>query len=252
MSHLTRIAAEPVLIRLPISHYCRKVEWALAHADVRYATSDVWFRTLVDFQDINPENTVPVLVVDGRRIAGSAAILQWLDKTRPDTGLFPEPAVAAWEAWADEAIGPYARRVAYRTIYAHPTHYTRNPLIWSVLRAARGLVLNILKHAKARRFEEADAAAGPEILDRISARLGENGTGVLFGGAPSAADFATAALLEPVLRIRKEPLCDHPAWNEMQAYVARIRHKSASTRKLKWTPQQRAAWAALPLNPAQG
>ncbi len=247
VSLLTPTAAEPILIRLPISHYCHKVEWALAHAEQPYAKCDVWFRTLVSFTDINPENTVPVLVVDGHRIAGSQAILQWLDERHPGLGLYSEPAVTEWEAWADATIGPYARRIAYRTIYAHPTHYTGNPALWPVLRAGKGLVLNILKHAKARRFEEQDERAGPEIFDRISAQLGETGTGYLFGATPTAADFATAALLSPVLRIRKEAICDHPAWSEMQAYVKRLRHKPAVRGKHKWTPTKRSQWAALPL-----
>lgn len=219
----------------------------MAHVGQRYNASNVWFRTLVKFHDINPDNTVPVLVADGQRIAGSAAIMAWLD-ARHDAGLYADREVAAWEAWADDVIGPYARRMAYRTIHARPTHYTGNPALWSLFRASRGLVLNILKHSKARRFEDSDAEEGPRILDRISEQLGDNGTGVLFGAAPTAADFATAALLEPLLRIRREAICEHPAWAEMQGYVARMtpkRHTRGKT--VKWTPARRAAWASLPL-----
>ncbi len=219
----------------------------MASAGQPYAVSDVWFKTLVKFDDINPENTVPVLIADGQRVAGSGDILAWLDAARPDAGLYPQGA-AEWEAWADEVVGPWARRVAYRTIYARPSHYTRNPGLWALFRASRSLVLNILKHAKARRFDARDADDGPKLLDRISEQLGDTGTGYLFGARPSAADFATAALLEPALRIRREPICTHPAWAELHAYVARVKpRRMPARRRIKWNPAQRATWAALPL-----
>lgn len=240
--------AEPVLIRLPISHYCRKVEWALAHAGISYHARDVWFRQLVDLTDLHPDGTVPVLAADGRRWCGSQTIMGWIDAAAPGVGLYPSPEVRAWESWADAEVGPLARRDCYRTIYEHPTRYTRNPLAWAVLRAGRPQVLAILKHIKARRDYPRDDAVRDGVLDRIGDRLRDQDTGFLFSDGPTAADFATAALLAPMLHLRRHPVATHPDRRMLGEYVARVRpRRSTRQARRRLGADERQALTAWPL-----
>lgn len=242
------MAVTPVLVRLPISHYCKKVEWALAHAGLPYETRDVWFRELLDLRDLHPEGTVPVLAAGGRRWCGSQQIMGWIDAQAPEAGLYPVPAAREWESWADAEIGPLARRDCYRTIYEHPTRYSRNPLLWVLLRAARPQVLGVLKHIKARRDYARDDEVRAGVLSRIGDRLRQEGTGFLFGHTPTAADFATAALLAPMLRLRRCEVNAHPDLHLLVQYLRRVRpRRSTRTRRRRLAPQERAAMAASPV-----
>lgn len=244
------MAKRPILIRLPISHYCKKVEWAMTHAGMRYDARDVWFGSLVDFHHVNPANTVPVLEVDDRLLCGSHAILEWLHEQKPAAGLYPEPAVAEHEAWADDKLGPWVRREAYRVIYARPQHWTENPLIWLAGFAGRKLVLKILKAYRARRFEERDRADAGLLLRRAADRL-RDGQPFLFGDWPTAADFAQAALLEPLLRIRRHTLHQHPDWDILVAHMERVRPgHTLRGRTRRASKTDHARWTAMDKVPA--
>ncbi len=235
----------PTVVRLPISHYSRKVEWALSHAGVPYDAIDVWFRELADFRHANPANTVPIMEVDGQILCGSQTIVRWAHAERPEAGLYPNEEVAAWEQWADEELGPLARHDAYRTLYAHPTRYGRNPGLWLVARAARGLILTILKSYKVRRFETEDAAKRGPTLTKIADQLRATGTGYLFADHPTAADFATAALLGPLLPIRDWEYKTHPDMPLLRAFVKRVQPTSTRTKRRRATQQDHARWTAM-------
>ncbi|MEA3190451.1 MAG: glutathione S-transferase [Thermoplasmata archaeon] len=223
------LSTRPLLLRIPFSHYCRKAEWGLTHAGIEYDTLDVALWQMKHARRANPkEGTVPVLKLDDRLVLGSGDILQWAEENKAGAAapLYPSPEVAEWERWADEAIGPPARREAYRALHADPRllkGYPEAPryMAWPV---ARRLYLNILRHYKARRFEATDPAALREALARVAARLAERGTGFLCASHPTAADYATAALLEPLVAVaHARGLDDAPGWPAVAAFVARVR-----------------------------
>ncbi len=230
----------PKILRLPISHYCHKVDWALRDHGLQADQCVIWFRDLADITQINPDNTVPVLELEDHLVCGSQAILQWLaNEVETGSTLYPSEAVAQWESWADEVIGPLARRDAYRTLYEKPTRYTSNPLVWLVGVFAKPLILNILKAYKARRDYDKDDIERPTVFSKIANQVRANGP-FLFGAQKTAADYATAALLEPILRIRK-PSQIHPDWNFLKAYVKAVKPRgSPYIAKEKFTPQVRA------------
>ena len=186
--------------------------------------TNVWFRTLVDIRDINPENTVPVLELDDRLVCGSHAIMQWLaDESEVGHTLYPDADAAAWEQWADDTVGPLARRDSYRTLHATPTKYTGNPGVWLLGRAGRRVILAILKAYKVRRFEEQDAADRDRILGRIGEQLMRSEGRFLFGDQKTAADYAVAALVAPLLRILTKPYLEHPGRAAIEAFVDAVR-----------------------------
>lgn len=235
----------PMLLRFRISHYCRKVEWALRRAGIPYDVTDLSLPQMVDLRDLNPENTVPVLIVDGRRICGSAAIMRWIDAGSGD--LYPTTEVVDWEAWADEEIGPRTRRMAYRALYEAPHRYGRNPAVWLAARALRPVILQILKSYQARRYYAEDEAAWPGILERVARQAGE---GFLFGDRATAADLSTAALLAPALAIRL-PWARHADVPALRRYVERVRVSGKPVKRRRLGADARKAWAALPISPAR-
>lgn len=214
----------PRVLRLPISHYCHKVDWALRDHGIAADQTRIWFRDLVDIRSINAENTVPVLELDDRLVCGSHNILRWLeDESEMGHTLFPSKEVEKWEAWADETVGPLARRDSYRTLYETPLRYSRNPVLWAAGFGAKGLLLAIMKAYKARRYYEQDDAERAAVLARIADRLRDSDGAFLFGDTKTAADYATAALLKPMLKIRKPSHTGHPDWTILREYVQRMR-----------------------------
>ncbi len=219
----------PTLIRIPFSHYCQKVEWAFAQAGIEYDCIDVPLQHMERLGKTTGTGLVPALVVDGKLLEGSGAILDWAAAhAAPNTApLFPselDMKVKAWQAWADKSIGPVARREAYRVAYNDPWHFTGNLGIRMVARAARPMILNILKFYKARRYEEEDAAAVPAIVARIAGSLGEGKAGYLTSEHATAADYAVAALARPLLYAAPgRNYDDIPGWGTVVEYIERVR-----------------------------
>ena len=234
----------PTLIWLPISHYSKKAAWAMTHAGIRFDVRDVWFKALTDFEHVNPASTVPVLEADGELWCGSHHIVAWADRMA-EADLYPSAEVREHERWCDDVLGPWAQRAAYRTLYRRPWKYGRNPAYWLAGLAGKPLILNILKHYKARRFETMDAAEGAGRLTRAAERL-RDGRPYLFGDVPTAADFAQAALLEPILRAR-DTLPDHLDRGLLWQHVKRVRPRRLLIGKRRRASKaDHARWASLP------
>lgn len=254
----------PTLLRMPFSHYCRKAEWALAHARVPYRTLDVRLVRMKDLYRANPEGTVPVLRVASpagtdELLFGSHAVLRWAEAHRPPgaPSLYPaahKAQVEAWEAWADATLGAPVRREAYRALHARPSLAAGHGLpLWMRTPLARRFYLAVLKLLKARRFEEADRAALRDAVGHISAQVAKTGTGFLFGAQPTAADFATAALLEPLVPMARHlGYTELLGWDRVAAFVERVRPAGTSRlggrriREADWREFERLNAAALP------
>jgi glutathione S-transferase len=222
--------ADPVLLRMPFSHYCRKAEWGLTLAGVPYATIDVKLVRMKDLYRANPEGTVPVLRLGDELHFGSHAVLRHAEAHRSPAAqsLYPPKVraeVEAWESWVDSTVGSAVRREAYRALHAKPSLAKGHDLpLWMRLPFARRFYLTVLKLLKARRYEADDRTALEAAIDLTARRLGATGTGYLYGKTPTAADVATAALLEPLI-----PMATHlgydrlPGWLAVAALVDRVR-----------------------------
>jgi glutathione S-transferase len=144
--------------------------------------------------------TVPALLAaGGGRVQGSRAIVRWLERTAPESPLFPpdpdaRAAVEAAEAWGDETYQPVARRLLWTAFAASPRsmpsfqHGARVPLPTPAVLALAPLMTRIeqrLNDATRARARE-DMRALPGHLDRIDAWIAG---GVLGGEHPNAADL---------------------------------------------------------------
>lgn len=239
----------PVLLRIPWSHYCKKAEWGLTQAGIPYDTLDVGFRGMRQIERANPEEgTVPLMVADGRRILGSARILHWADQHRREGAvpLYPashDAAVRRWEAWVDQEVGSVARREAYRAAYRDPWRFTQSPAIRTAAWLGHAQILSVMKFYKVRRYDGHDETAIPQIIARVSDRLRKNGTCFLFGDRPTAADLATAALMEPLTFAARSRGYDAlPGWDDCSALVANIRPEKVSRVRRRWMRQRHWAW----------
>ncbi len=96
------------LFHVPLSPFCRKVRLALAEKkiEVELVEERYWERD-PDFLRRNPAAKVPVLRLDGRIMAESTAICEYVDETRPEPPLLPSDPAARFEArrlvgWFDD------------------------------------------------------------------------------------------------------------------------------------------------------
>lgn len=115
------------LYQFCISHYCEKVRWALDYKGVNYQAVNLLpgqhVKTIRELT--GAESSVPVLEHDGQIIQGSGQILDYLDKTFPDTPLMPEnpdlqSRVRDWEQRLDEQAGPALRTWVYHYFLQRP------------------------------------------------------------------------------------------------------------------------------------
>lgn len=258
--------AGPVLLRMPFSHFCRKAEWGLTQAGIPYETLDVRLVRMADQWRANPEGTVPVLRVqstDGGQdelLFGSHAVLRWAEahKAPAAPSLYPaglKPQVEAWESWADTTLGSAVRREAYRALHAKPSLAAAHGLpLWMRTPFARRFYLTVLKLLKARRFEDEDARAVRGAIATIADQLGRSGTGYLFGSRATAADVATAALLEPLVPAAEERgYPGLPGWQAVVAHVRRVRPAATNraggraVREADWREFERLNALAVPV-----
>lgn len=96
------------LYHVPLSPYCRKVRLSLAEKKIECELVEerYWERD-PDFLRRNPAGKVPVLRIDGRVMAESAPICEWLEETYPEPDLLPVEPDARYEVrrlvnWFDD------------------------------------------------------------------------------------------------------------------------------------------------------
>lgn len=96
------------LFHVPLSPFCRKVRLVLAEkrVEVELVEERYWEKD-PDFLRRNPAAKVPVIRLDGRMMAESAAICEYLEETRPEPPLMPADADGRYEvrrlvAWFDD------------------------------------------------------------------------------------------------------------------------------------------------------
>ena len=96
------------LFHVPLSPFCRKVRLSLAEKKIEVElVEERYWEQDPDFLRRNPAGKVPVLRMDGRMMAESAPICEYIEERHPDPPLMPKGADARYEVrrlvgWFDD------------------------------------------------------------------------------------------------------------------------------------------------------
>jgi glutathione S-transferase len=203
----------PILITIPISHYCEKARWALDRAGVDYQErAHLQLLHRVAIRRAKGGRTAPVLVCGDRVLADSSDIVDWVDEQLPeDRRLYPSDPIASGEVRAlqhefDTRLGPQGRLWMYNGIRGRSdiaTDYACTgvpawqrralPLAYPVVSRAIDRILDVKPLTAAQAEAEVRAT-----FDRV-ANLLNDGRTYLWGKRFSAADLTFAALAAPML-----------------------------------------------------
>lgn len=198
------------LVQFRFSHYNEKARWALDHKQVPHRRRSLLPGPHVPVvKKLTGATQVPVLRTDDRTIAGSAAIIDWLETNFPGRPLLPsrpEWRTRALEIqrWFDDEIGPESRRALFLDLLQDGPYAARcfSQGFGAVARAAYRLAFPITRIVMRGAMEldparrEATLAVVRRALDFVAETAGPHG--FLVGDRFSVADLTAAALLQMV------------------------------------------------------
>ena len=211
------------LIGVPGSHPSLAAELMLRYKGIPYRRFDLpnmshrFILPLLGYD----ARTVPVLRLDGQRVATTRRVARALDARQPAPPLFPaenRAAVEAAEAWADDELQEGVRRLGRWAAVRDPRAMATflDGVHMGVPEGAVRAALPVLRPVIGRQMgikdhtAEACARALPEQLDRVDVLLAE---GVIGGEQPNAADFqvATSVRLAMCFDQLRERIAARPA-----------------------------------------
>ena len=222
------------LFQFEFSHFNEKARWAFDWKGVRHRRhSYLPGFHMLPIMRLSGQRAVPVLRVDGRVIAGSGSIIDWLERTHPLPALYPEDPALRREAldlqrWFDDEVGPAARRAFFFDLLADGAYASRcftvdrGGVVPAIFRAAFPLTRIIMQ--RDMQIDAAGATRGREVTDQALATVAERGarTGFMVGDRFSVADVAAAALLSLVVFPSESPvLLPEPRSEGARAWLAR-------------------------------
>ncbi|MBS0296613.1 MAG: glutathione S-transferase family protein [Proteobacteria bacterium] len=152
-----------------------------------------------DYLALNPEGKVPTMMVDGRPMSESTAILMLLAERHPDAGLAPaegapgRPEYLQWMVYLANALMPSFRRWFY---------------------AEKG----VPEHVDALKADAREWIEG--VWNRVEMQLGD-GRAFLLGEKISAADY----LLTMLTRWSRNMEKPATQWPKLGAYIARMKQQ---------------------------
>ena len=117
-----------VLHQFRASHYNDKVRWALAFKSLKHErVSCLPGPHQIPIKKLSGQTSTPVLVMDGRVVAGSAVIIDALETKCPEPRLFPVSSAERKQALAivdrfDRDVGPSTRTAAF-TVFVNELGY---------------------------------------------------------------------------------------------------------------------------------
>lgn len=233
----------------PASHYNEKARWALdwkglAHQRVSHLPGP----HMVSIRRLSGQSQVPVLIMDGRVISGSAQILDSLERAFPARPLYPEDPAQREQALAvqrrfDDEVGPAVRTAVFSVLVPEPDFlcatFSRTQPAWrqAVYRAAFPVMKPMVAKANGVNPESVERAVArtERALDETAHMIGPSGQ--LVGPRFSVADLTVAALLAPLV-----PL-SHPDMAPPQPIPARVAEFHARWEKheaVRWVREQYA------------
>jgi len=195
------------------SHYNEKARWALDWKGVPHRRTPLLPGPHAGrLQKLTGQTATPVLVVDGTPIAGSAQIIDALERSHPEPPLYPsEPGererALEVQRFFDEEVGPKIRRALFSIMLATPGYLTAvfaghraAPVRW-LYRSALPLVeTRMRRQMQIAEPHVAEAFEGTRRgFEWVEKHVGPSG--YLVGDRFGVADLTAAALLAPGLDV---------------------------------------------------
>ncbi|MEO0867952.1 MAG: glutathione S-transferase family protein, partial [Cyanobacteria bacterium J06642_11] len=194
------------LYQFEASHYCEKVRLVLDYKQLPYKTVEVTPGVgQVDLYRLSGQRQVPVIKDGTTVVADSTAIVTYLDETYPDRPVLPADGAIRGlclmlEDWADESIGPNARKAMIGAFSQHPSFRTAllptstPDMVKTLVSAVPGDVLNLLGTGIGFGADDVKTAtlSLQRALSSICAVLAEHP--YMVSGQPTLADFAIAGI----------------------------------------------------------
>ena len=247
---MTDAAGIPVLHQFAGSHYNEKARWGLDWKGVAHRReTHLPGPHAAPIQKLSGQRATPVLSLDGAVIAGSAAILDALERRYPARPLLPEDPALRERALAiqrdvDAEVGVAARTAVFSVLLEEPGYLCaifaghRELPARALYRAAFPALKPLIAKANGvtgtaaveRAFARTEAA-----LDFVAREAGASGH--LVGDAFSIADLCCAALLAVVVDVEHPDMCKpQPRPARIEALLARFaQHPGAA-----WVREQYA------------
>ncbi len=242
-------ANDLVLHMFPASHYNEKARWALdwkglPHERVSYLPGP----HMPLIKRLSGQTQTPVLVMNGRAIAGSARIIDELERAFPERPLYPGDAEARSraldiQARFDEEVGPAVRTAVFSVLIREPGYlsavFTRTQPVLKRLffRASLPLVKSLIARGNGVNPAnvERSLARTQQALDETARMIGPSGQ--IVGNAFSVADLAVASLLAPLVDVAHPDMArPFPVPPRMAEFYARFEKHPA----VDWVREQYA------------
>jgi glutathione S-transferase len=206
---VARTVSLPELFQFEFSHYNEKARWALDYKHVRHRRrSFLPGPHVLPIMRLSGQKSVPVLRAGAEVIAGSARIIDYIERQYPEPALYPADPEQRRKAleiqqWFDEEVGAYIRRAFFFELlpddrYLCALFASRRP---TLVRRLYGAVFPGIRLVMKRdmRIDAPGAAEGCErtakALDFVARNAGPQG--YLVGDRFSVADLTAAAILCP-------------------------------------------------------
>lgn len=209
---MTAGTAPPRLLHFRVSHFNEKVRWALDFKGWPHTReTQLPGLHIVKARRLTGQNKLPILIVDGRALHDSHAILAEIERLRPDPPLFPaDPAGRARareiERYYDAEVAPALRRLFWSAYFDRPADAARMaadgfgravegvwralfPMLRAGFRGNLGMDRESLRRARERM---------PGYFERLAAEVGPSG--YLVGDRFGVADLAAAAVMTAIVR----------------------------------------------------
>jgi glutathione S-transferase len=207
----------PLLWHLKVSSYNEKARWALDHKRVPHVRRAVTpGRHRASAKRLTGGRTFPILVLDGKAVGDSTAIIAALERRHPDPPLYPSDAqerrrALELEDFFDEELGPYVRLLAIDGMLASGALFLGAfvPDLPPVRRLAARAAFPLL-----RRGVSADMGIDERSVERAYEKVRTAGerfrielapSGYLVGDRFTVADLTLAALVAPAVAPREFP-----------------------------------------------
>ena len=201
----------PVLHQFAFSHFNEKARWALDYKGVPHKRETYLPGPhMPAIKRLSGQTATPVLQVGDTITAGSAAIIDALETAHPDPALYPtdpdlRTQALAWQAHADEHLGPAVRTVVFSVLVEEAGYLcnmfggskglAKRVLYRASFPLARGLIAKGNGVTEPGNVEKCYAHTH-KALDELATTV--NASGYVVGNTFSVADLTAAALLAPI------------------------------------------------------